>query len=347
MLEARSRCLGQKVLGALLLLGTCMVSRAVEQSLTPTNSWYSEGRDLYHGLPVQIRFSPNNLELSQQVWAYLNQVDDVFNDYKPGSEISKINALNSVGTTSLSPLLTDAFEKALKAHAISAGTFDITCAPIRNLWKAAEKSGRIPPEEEVAQVRERCGLNLILLEGNRLAVSQAGVEFDFGGIIKGIIADRVVELLRNGGTESALIQIGRETAAFGRSPKNRPYRIAIQHPLQRNGTWCVIHNPGLGFSGSTSGNYENPTVIDGKRFYHILDPRTGHPVQSRVVSASIVFPKSGMNWLADTLSTTGVLLGPEKTIELVQEWGGEALFLMRQGDGIVEVKSPGWARFEL
>ena len=347
MFGAENRCKGRKVLGVLILLGASMGSHAAEPSSAPSAQWYSECRDLYYGLPVQIRFYPENHELSQQVWGYLNQVDGIFNDYKTDSEISKINALDSAETASLSPLLTEAFEKALKAYAMSEGTSDITCAPIRNLWRSAEKEGRIPSAEEVAKVQERCGLDLVRLEGNCLTVKMPGVEFDFGGIIKGIIADRVIDLLKKGGAESALIQIGRETAAFGRSPKNRPYRIAIQHPMQRNGTWCVIHNPKLDFSGSTSGNYENPIVIGGESFYHILDPRTGRPVKSRVVSVSIVFPKSGTNWMADTLSTTGVLLGPEKTIELVQEWGGEALFLMRVGDGIREVKSPGWTRFEL
>jgi thiamine biosynthesis lipoprotein len=332
-------------LGVFLI--ACAGARGENTASEPATQWYSECRELYHGLPVQIRFRPGNPRLSKQVWTYLNQVDDIFNDYKSDSEISKINALNSPETVSLSPLLTEAFEKALKAHAMSEGTFDITCAPIRNLWRNTEKEGRVPTAEEVAKVRERCGLNLIELEGNRLSVGNAGVEFDFGGIIKGIIADRVIEMLKKGGAESALVQIGRETAAFGLSPKNRPYRIAIQHPMQRNGTWCVIHNPGLGFSGSTSGSYENPIVIDGKSFYHILDPRTGHPVKSNVVSASIVFPKSGMNWLADTLSTTGVLLGPEKTIKLVQELGGEALFLIRKGNKIHEVKSAGWDKLKL
>lgn len=347
MFGTGNRCKARPVLGVLILLGASMGSCAADPATEPSAQWYSECRELYYGLPVQVRFYPENPELSRQVWSYLNQVDEIFNDYKNDSEISKINALDSAETVSLSPLLTTAFEKALKAYAISDGTFDITCAPIRNLWRSAEKKGRIPSEEAVAKVQERCGLDLVRLEGHRLTIKKPGVEFDFGGIIKGIIADRVIDLLQKGGAKSALVQIGRETAAFGKSPKNRPYRIAIQHPLQRDGTWCVIHNPGLNFSGSTSGNYENPILIAGEHFYHILDPRTGHPVKSRVVSVSIVFPKSGMNWMADTLSTTGVLLGPEKTIQLVQKWGGEALFLMRAGDEIREVKSPGWTRFEL
>ena len=161
------------------------------------------------------------------------------------------------------------------------------------------------------------------------------------------MADRVIDLLRQGGAESALIQIGRETSAFGLSPKKRPYRIAVQHPDKRYRAWCVVHNPELDFSGSTSGNYETPIVIDGEHLYHILDPRTGRPAETNIISVSIVFPKTGMNWMADTLSTTGVLRGPEETIKRVRELGGEALFLLRNGNEIVEVKSPGWERLEL
>jgi thiamine biosynthesis lipoprotein len=109
----------------------------------------------------------------------------------------------------------------------------------------------------------------------------------------------------------------------------------------------VIHGPKGELSGSTSGNYEMPIIIGGEKYYHIFDPRTGKPAPTAVVSVSVVFPETGKNWMADSLTTTGVLLGPEKTIELVQKLGGEALFLMRAGDKIHEVKSPGWARFEL
>jgi thiamine biosynthesis lipoprotein len=173
------------------------------------------------------------------------------------------------------------------------------------------------------------------------------MQFDFGGIMKGIIADHVCGLLEEGGATSALVQVGGETMAYGSSNKGRPFRVAIQHPQYRDGTWCVVQSPSGRLSASTSGNYENPVIINGEVFYHIFDVRTGRPAKTRVASVSIVFPEEGMNWMADSLSTTGVLLGPEKTMEIVEQLGGEALFLVWNGDELQEIASKGWSRFQL
>ncbi|MEI7851309.1 MAG: FAD:protein FMN transferase [Kiritimatiellales bacterium] len=308
--------------------------------------WYQEVRDLYYGIPVQVRYYPEDAQLSKQVWTYLESIDDVFNDYKAGSEISAINRRNDAGDVTLSPMLADAFGKAQQAWQFSEGVFDITCAPIRNLWKQAAKQGTLPSDAEVAAVRERCGMNRIELEGNRLTISKAGLQFDFGGIVKGMIADHVIEMLKAGGAQSALVQIGGETAAFGLSQKKRAFRIAIQHPEVRDGVWSVIQDPGTGLSASTSGNYEQPILVNGQEFYHIMDPRTGYPAKTQIVSVSIAFPQTGKNWLADVLATTGVLLGPEKIFEIVKSFGGEAMFLVKENGEIREIDSSGWGIFK-
>jgi thiamine biosynthesis lipoprotein len=322
--------------------GICGASGLANES----GKWYQEVRDLYYGLPVQVQYYPENAELTERVWSYLESIDAVFNDYKKESEISAINRRNAAGEVMLSPMLADAFAKARRAWQLSEGVFDVTCAPLRNLWRQAEKQGGIPSDAEIAKVRERCGLNLIEQNGNRLTLLKAGVQFDFGGIVKGIIADRVIEMLKEGGAQSALVQIGGETSAFGLSPKDRPFRIAIQHPEIPDSTWYVIQDRGTGLSASTSGNYENPITINGREFYHILDTRTGRPAKTEIMSVSIVFPETGKNWLADTLSTTGVLLEPEKTFGIVQRLGGEAMFLIREDGKIREVSSPGWKNFK-
>jgi thiamine biosynthesis lipoprotein len=312
----------------------------------PSGRWYNETRDLYYGIPVRISYYPENRELSRTAWDYLESIDDVFNDYKAGSEISAINRLSATGDVTLSPMLSEAFLKSRQAYELSDGVFDITCAPIRKLWRQAEKTESLPTDAEVAAVRERCGMNWTEQTGDRLILLKAGVQFDFGGIVKGMIADHVIAMLKEGGAQSALIQIGGETAAFGLSQKDRPFRIAVQHPEKPGDLWCVIQAKGAGLSTSTSGNYENPIRINGQEFYHIMDPRTGYPAKTETVSVSIVFPQTGKNWLTDTLSTTGVLLGPERTFEIVQRLGGEALFLIRENGHIREVKSPGWKKFE-
>lgn len=322
--------------------GMCGASGLARSSV----NWYQASRDLYYGLPVQVRFYPADAQLSDRVWAYLESIDDVFNDYKAESEIYVINRSDTAGEVTLSPMLADAFEKARRAWQLSEGAFDITCAPLRNLWRQSEALDTFPSDAEIDSVREECGLGLTAQEGDRLTRSIAGLQFDFGGIIKGIIADHVIGMLKEGGVQSALVQIGGETVAFGLSQKGSPFRIAVQHPDSMDAVWCVIQDPGSGLSASTSGNYENQIVIKGQEFYHIMDMRTGRPVQTDVVSVSIAFPETGKNWLADTLSTTGVLLGPEKTFEIVQRLGGEAMFLIRKDGELCEVASSGWEIFK-
>ncbi|MCC7299705.1 MAG: FAD:protein FMN transferase [Verrucomicrobia bacterium] len=310
-----------------------------------TGVWYQEVRELYYDIPVQVKFFPENTQLSARVWAYLESMDDVFNDYKDGSEISAVNRVNAAGEVTLSPVLTDAFDKALQAWQFSEGVFDVSCTPLRKIWRQAEKRGNPPSEAEILAAKERCGMK-VKQNGDRLTLSRDGLVFDFGGIDKGIIADHVVEMLKAGGARSALVQIGGETAAFGLSQKKKPFRIGIQHPEKRDGVWSVIQDSGTGLSASTSGNYENPITINGFTFYHIMDPRTGYPAKTDVLSVSIAFPETGKNWLTDSLSTTGVLLGPKKTFEIVKRLGGEAMFLIREDGKIKEVKSSGWGMFE-
>lgn len=315
----------------------CRYSISAEKS----GRWYQEVRDLYYGLPVQVKYCPEDTQLTSRVWDYLESVDDVFNDYKPGSEISAINRLNAAGNVTLSPMLAEAFEKSRQAWQFSEGVFDVSCSPLRKLWKQAAKGGMLPAEGEIMSARERCGMK-VEQDGARLILLRDGLVFDFGGIVKGIIADHVITMLKEGGAQSALVQIGGETAAFGLSQKDRPFRIAVQHPEIRDGTWCVIQAAGAGLSTSTSGNYEQPILINGKEFYHIMDPRTGYPAKTDILSVSIAFPQTGKNWLADSLSTTGVLLGPDKTFSIVKKFGGEAMFLIRENGQIKEITSPGW-----
>lgn len=336
------RLLYAGVLLALLVIGIYVAVRSVKKS----GQWYQESRELYYGIPVQVRFYPANEQLSKQVWNYLESIDQVFNDYKSDSEISAINRRKEAGEVALSPMLADAFDKAIQAFKFSEGVFDITCAPIRNLWRQAAKQGTLPSDAEVVAVLEQCGLNRVEVSGNQLKLSKDGIQFDFGGIVKGMCADHAIDLLKAGGSKHALVQVGGETAAFGLSPKNRPFRIGIQHPEARDEMWSAIQDPGAGISASTSGNYENPILVNGQEFYHIMDPRTGYPAKTQVVSVSIAFPQTGKNWLADAFSTTGVILGPEKTFETIKPFGGEALFLVKQNGEIREIESPGWGDFK-
>lgn len=300
---------------------------------------------MYYGIPVRVRFYPANAGVAAQVWAYLESVDAVFNDYSATSEIGTINAMVAHAEVPLSADLSEAFAKSQQLYEWTNGAFDITIAPLRDVWKQWALRDEAPDPKELADVMQRCGMGKVNVRDRRLSAAVPGMKYDFGGVCKGMAVDRVIALLRENGISSALIQIGGDTATMGPSPREQPHRIGIQHPLDTSAVWKTVVDPGGGMSLSTSGNYRNPIVIQGVSYYHIIDMRTGWPADARVLSATVVFPEAGKTWLTDGLSTAGVVLGPDQAIPIIERLGGQALFIMDGGAGRpYERKSNGWDR---
>lgn len=309
--------------------------------------WYGETRELYYGIPVTVRFTPADPALATRVWAVLEAIDGDFNDYRDSSTIGRINA-GGPGVYDLNPSLTEAFALADHLRTATHGACEITVGPLRRLWKGAAKSGIWPTADQIAATRAAIGPTTYRREGSRLSVLVPGVSFDFGGVCKGMAVDRAVTLVRAAGCPAALIQVGGETACWGIAPAKRPHRLAIphpDHPDDPDDPWARLQDPGTGMGGSTSGNYRLPVIVQGKTLYHVYDPRTGEPADTRVLSFSVVLPGTGRNGEADGLTKAGILLGTEG-LALVQAAGGEALLLERAADGrITEHHTSGWKRF--
>jgi thiamine biosynthesis lipoprotein len=322
-------------------------------------------RELYYGIPVRVEFSPYNDSLAREVWEYLEGVDDVFNGYRADSEIGRLNAAlggdDHAEERSVSPDLAEALRLSVEAHGVSEGAFDITVRPLINLWRAAEKTKLPPDDAEIAATLARCGFDKVLFEdggadggaeGGRLSTTVRGVSLDFGGIVKGIAVDRAVAMLQGGGATSGIVQVGGETACWGISKRGRSHIVGVRHPLaplDASALWTAVADQGDGLSCATSGNYFSPIVIGGKPYYHILDPRTGRPVDTRTLSVTVAFPRTGRNGLADALSTAGAVLGPERAVALAQQLGAEALVVYVESNADdaadaepLEAKTPGW-----
>lgn len=333
----------------MILMVSLLLSSLIESSPEQTNEsgqvgWYSKMKVMYHGIPVGIRFYPKDAVVAKEAWEILDRVDEVFNDYQKNSEIGKVNQLNRKTTVSVSNWLKEAFVRSIKINQMTEGAFDITVKPLFQLWRLAEKKGKEPTKEAIQNILTHSNMKSFSMN-DKLELYHPGVSFDFGGLVKGMAVDAVIELLKKKGSTSALVQVGGETSAYGMSMRGKLNVIGIQHPIELDEIWSSISDPGQGISASTSGNYRNPLTIGGKEYYHILDPRTGYPVHQKTLSVSVCFPQTGKNWLTDSLCTAGAVLGPEKTISIIEKLGGEVLFLIRDGDGIHEIKSKGWNSF--
>jgi thiamine biosynthesis lipoprotein len=320
-------------------------------------TWSERQRSLYFGIPVAVRFSPADAELERRIWAYLEQIDDVFNDYREDSEVGRINAaLDAWARTGEKAAfkefeVSEEFAEALRAaqeyFRMTSGAFDVSVGRLRRLWKGAAKAGQMPSDAEVAAGRAACGLGGVRLEGRRLRVETPGLQFDFGGCIKGQAVDHVVEMLQRAGARAALVQVGGETACFGKSPRGRPHVLGIQHPQQLDELYARLCDRGAGLCASSSGNYRAAIEVNGQVFYHIFDPRTGRPVDTRTLGVNVAFARLGRNGLADGLSTAGAVLDREPFLALVKKEGGEALVLVQEAGGIREYKTDGWDRLKV
>ena len=310
-------------------------------------TWSEDHRLLYAGIPVQVRFSPADTALEGDIWRYLEGIDAAFNDYRDDSEIGIVNRAG-VGDHRVSTELADAFSAGRAIGILTEGAFDLTVGPLRRVWREAERSGQPATPAALTTAMQQVGPSTWSLEGSTLHVSKPGVKFDFGGLIKGMAVDHALTMAITGGATAALIQVGGETTCFGLSQHGEPHRLGIPDPDHPDNVLVRLQDPGTGLSGSTSANYFNAIVIGGRPYYHIFDPRTGAPVETHVLSASVVFPRCGRNGLADGLCKGGVINGWDWLAKTVTRLGAEATIILRTADGGKELKrTPGWSRLEI
>jgi len=215
-------------------------------------------------------------EALRQAEAALRDVEVRMSAHLSAGELGR---LNDAPPGEVVPLSAETMRVLRLAHAFAAqtdGAFDVTCRPLIETWKQAGRAKRLPTDEEIAAALARTGWrNFELLDGGvRKLVDGAGV--DLGGIAKGFGIDRAVEAMRQAGATGGLVNVGGDVACFGRRQDGRAWRIAVQSPFDASAIALLELTDG---AVCTSGNYQRFVEIDGKRYSHIMDPRTGRPAE--------------------------------------------------------------------
>ncbi|MDP7163327.1 MAG: FAD:protein FMN transferase [Phycisphaerae bacterium] len=247
----------------------------------------------------------------------LRDVEARMSQYISASELSRLNASEAGRTVKLSAptlgLLGISHRIALQTD----GAFDVTCRPILQVWRKAVKKGHPPTDAEIALAVGLCGWDKIelLSDGARKRLGGGGV--DLGGIAKGFGIDRAVEAMQKTGVTGGLVNVGGDVRCFGRRPDGGKWRIAVRSPFDPKTNFAVLELA----EGSvcTSGNYQRFFRIGEERFNHIVDPRTGRPVD-QAPSVTVVAPTAT---IADAWATALSVLGdaglktipPESRIE--------------------------------
>lgn len=218
---------------------------------------------------------------------------------------------------------------ALSYARLTDGRIDPTIGPVTKLWDFSPSSdGLIPSQEDLEEALSHVGYEKILIEGNTVCLSDPQAEIDLGFIAKGYIADRLKDYLLSQGVESATINLGGNVLAIGSRPDGSPFRIGIQEPFAPEGTAALVL-PVTDLSVVSSGIYERYFENDGTIYHHILDTKTGYPVQNSLFEVTIL---SASSMDGDALSTTCFLLGLEDGMNLIESLENtEAVFLTSDG----------------
>ncbi len=244
----------------------------------------------------------------------------IYSRTNPASELAVLNNKSFLeekpqeSTYNISFELADLIEEGLFYSRLSQGAFDITIAPITELWNFQTKSPRLPKMKALQEALLLVDYRNISLSGNQIAFARQGVRIDLGAIAKGYIADRVKDFLIKKGVRSAIINLGGNILCIGSKPDQTPFRIGIQKPCaERNETIAVMDIQNL--SIVSSGVYERSFQLNGKLYHHILDPSTGFPRRSGLLAVTIISKKSVEG---DGLSTTCFSLGLKKGTKLIE-----------------------------
>jgi thiamine biosynthesis lipoprotein len=235
--------------------------------------------------------------------------EDKCNIFNPESEISRLNATAGKKAFKCSPLIWNMLNSSRRAYVLSRGAFDITARPLMQLWGFYRKRGNsLPAAEEIKSTLDKTGMDKVIFDdkGHTVKFKVAGMSIDLGGIAKGIAVQVAARKIHAMGIRNAVVNLGGNMYCLGSPPAPREfYSIGVRNPLEKNKICARL--PLRNQAVATSGNYERYVTVNGRHYTHIMNPKTGKPVEN-MLSTTIVCPDAGD---ADFLSTAVFINGAE------------------------------------
>jgi thiamine biosynthesis lipoprotein len=252
----------------------------------------------------------------------LERIDAMMSEWKPESPISQVDAAAGEHAVEVPAELRELIERSIRYSQITDGTFDITWRGMGKIWHF-DDSFAVPTASAVAAARSRIDYRAIQIDGNRIFLP-AGMSIGLGGIAKGYAVDRAAAVLAHAGLTDSLVDGGGDVLASG-TRYGAPWRLGIQDPRREHGTILGVvdlTNAAL----VTSGDYERFRIVDGVRYHHIIDPRTGWPAAASI--AVTVLSKTAEQGVV--LGKGVFILGADKGMELAKAQGIEAMLIDQQ-----------------
>lgn len=297
-----------------------------------------------------VDISPQQAQsLRQKIQTQLDADDHLMSTWKDDSALMRFNHSTSTAPWPVSAAMSDIVTTSLRVGEKTEGAMDITVGPLINLWGFGpdKQPVKTPGQAQIDAAKARTGL------AHLTVINRAGEQFlqkdlpdlfvDLSTVGEGYAADHLARLMEHEGIARYLVSVGGALASRGMNAQGQPWRVAIQKPTDReNVAQAVVDINGHGIS--TSGSYRNYYELDGKRISHIIDPRSGRPIQHALVSVTVIAPTA---LEADAWDTGLMVLGTEQAKEVVTREGLAVFMIIKDGDGFRTWMSPQFSAFLL
>lgn len=274
------------------------------------------------------------------------RIDKALSNYRDDSAIEHFNAQQTTDVQEADAELVALVEEARKVYQASGGCYDLTIKPLFDLWGFKKDEFSPPSDEALAQTLASVGMDkLETIDTTHLRKQLPQLRVDISSIGQGYSVGRIVQVLEQFGVQNYLVEIGGELQTKGKKPNGDPWRIAVEKPLpnERKLHKIASFDSGAPMALMTSGTYRHFFDSNGKRYSHILDARSGKPVEHNTVSVTLFHENPT---IADAWSTALLCLGSQAGLQAANAHQLAVLFVDQQGDQLIEVESDALKNFK-
>ena len=323
------------IVSALFLLVGCNFSEPAQQTVTIS------GKTMGTTYNVKYLADPEKVDaekLKGKIEETLSAVNKALSNWDKTSEISNFNNEQSTDWYAVSPGFVEVMEEADRISRLSGGRFDVTLAPLINIWGFGPKNEKPDPTEtEIRNALQNVGMELVEVRQSPPALKKVkpAVTINLSAIAKGYGVDKVAETLSDAGLTDYLVEIGGDLLTKGKNAEGKLWQIGIEKPDTANRsvhTVVPVEDAGM----ATSGDYRNYVEKDGVRLSHIIDPVTGRPITHNLASVTVIAENA---MIADGMATALFVMGAEDGLKMADKEGIAAFFIVRDGEGFSELES--------
>lgn len=254
----------------------------------------------------------------------LRAIKELDNRISYRNSSGEIGLLNQNGSAELDGEMLGYLSQAIEISDLTKGKYDITVLPLVLLWGFDGDDMRLPLESEISKALERVGYENIAINNNRVELLNNAM-LDFSAMGKGEACEKAIEEYKKSGVEGAVVTVGGSVGVYG-SKNGKPFTVGIRDPQDSSGLLGTLKVTDKYIS--TSGIYEKKFEKDGKTYHHLLDPSSGYPVDSGLISVTVISDDGG---LSDALSSACFCLGIYESMELLNKYSANAVFVSKDG----------------